>query len=66
MTTIQFSFGGSDGSPTIHVSIQEVNAEKAVQQMEEFTEAWLKSQVDCEDCEAVLNLPDADFSGEKN
>lgn len=66
MTTIQFSFGGESGT-TIHVSIQEINAAKAVQQMTEFTEAWLESQANaCEECEAVLNLPNADFSGEKN
>lgn len=65
MTTIQFQFGG-EGGTTIHVSIQEINAEKAVQQMHEFTKAWLDSQPECAECEAVLNLPDADFSGGKN
>lgn len=65
MTTIQFSFGES---PVIVVTIQETNATKAVEQLTEFTKVWLESQKNntCEECEAVLNLPKADFSGEQN
>ena len=68
MTNISFSFGGTGDSPTIHVTIQETSALKAVQQFQEFTKEWLNVQAgeECAECEAVLNLPDADFSGEKN
>ena len=67
MTTIQFAFTSEDGF-TVNVTIQEIDAAKAAQQVHVFTAAWLKSQEDeeCAECEAIMNLPDADFSGEKN
>lgn len=68
MTNISFSFGGSGDSPVIHITIKESSALKAIQQFQEFTREWLNVQAEheCAECETVLNLPDADFSGEKN
>lgn len=65
MTTIQFAFTSEDGF-TVNVTIQEIEAEKAVRQVHAFTAAWLQSQAECEECETVMDLPNADFSGEKN
>jgi hypothetical protein len=68
MTTIQFAFTSEDGF-TVNVTIQEIDSAKAAQQVHVFTTAWLKSQADendCDECKNLMNLPDADFSGEKN
>jgi hypothetical protein len=70
MTTIQFAFTSEDGF-TVNVTILEVDAAKAAQQVHVFTAAWLKSQAaeaetECEECKTIMDLPDADFSGEKN